>query len=91
MSRLRQLMIDDMKLAGVSAATHAIYINGVRGLAAHYRRSPDELSEEEVRAYLITLMPVQANRRDAPAPVQAQGSTAAWHRATPERHPWAPL
>jgi hypothetical protein len=54
MSPLRQLMID-MKLAGLSAATHTIYINAVRGLAAHYRRSPDELSEEEVRAYLLKM------------------------------------
>ena len=44
-----------MKLAGLSAATHTIYINAVRGLAAHYRRSPDELSEEEVRAYLLKM------------------------------------
>ena len=42
MSPLRQRMIEDMKLAGLSAATHTIYINAVRGLAAHYRRSPDE-------------------------------------------------
>jgi predicted DNA-binding transcriptional regulator YafY len=55
MSPLRQRMIDDMKLAGLSAATHTIYISAVRDLAAHYRRSPDELSEEEVRAYLLAM------------------------------------
>ena len=54
MSPLRQRMIEDMKLAGLSAATHTIYINAV-GLAAHDRRSPDELSEEEVRAYLLKM------------------------------------
>jgi hypothetical protein len=48
-------MIEDMKLAGLSAATHGIYINAVRALAAHYRRSPDQLSEEEVRAYLLSM------------------------------------
>lgn len=53
MSPLRRRMIEDMKLAGLSATTHTIYINAVRGLAAHYRRSPDQLSEEEVRAYLL--------------------------------------
>lgn len=53
MSPLRKRMIDDMKLAGLSSTTHTIYINAVRGLAAHYRRSPDQLSEEEVRAYLL--------------------------------------
>jgi Phage integrase, N-terminal SAM-like domain len=48
-------MIQDMKLPGLAAATHAIYINAVRGLAAHYRRSPDQLSEEEVRAYVLSM------------------------------------
>jgi hypothetical protein len=55
MSPLRQRMIEDMNLAGLSAGTHAIYIKAVRGLAAHYRRSPDQLSEEEVRTYLLKL------------------------------------
>ena len=53
MSPLRQRMIEDMKLAGLSAGTQAIYIKAVRGLAAQYRRSPDQLGEEEVRAYLL--------------------------------------
>ena len=53
MSPLRQRMIEDMKLAGLSSGTQAIYIKAVRGLAAQYRRSPDQLSEEEVRAYLL--------------------------------------
>jgi len=48
-------MIEDMKLAGLSPATHATYIDAVRKLAAHYRRSPDQLSEEEVRAYILSL------------------------------------
>jgi hypothetical protein len=56
MSPLRERMIEDMKLAGLSEATHAIYIKAVRGLAAHYRRSPDELSEEEIRAYLLSML-----------------------------------
>jgi hypothetical protein len=48
-------MIEDMKLAGLSPATQATYIDAVRKLAAHYRRSPDQLSEEEVRAYILSL------------------------------------
>jgi len=50
MSPLRQRMIEEMKLAGLASATQAIYIAAVCSLAAYYRRSPDELSEEEVRA-----------------------------------------
>ena len=55
MSPLRQRMIDDMTLAGLSPTTQAIYIKAVRGLAGHYRRCPDGLSEEEVRAYLLAM------------------------------------
>jgi hypothetical protein len=55
MSPLRVRMIEDMKLAGLATSTKAVYIDSVRKLAAHYRRSPDELSEEEVRSYLIGL------------------------------------
>jgi integrase/recombinase XerD len=39
-------MIEDMKLSGLSPGTQATYIDAVRKLAAHYRRSPDQLSEE---------------------------------------------
>ena len=55
MSPLRLRMIEDMKLAGLAPATQALYIAAVCSLAAYHRRSPDELSEEEVRAYLLAL------------------------------------
>jgi hypothetical protein len=55
MTRLRLRMIEDMKSAGLTAGTQAIYIDAVRRLAAHYRRSPDQLTQEEVRAYLLSL------------------------------------
>ena len=55
MTPLRCRMIEDMTLAGLAPGSQDIYIRSVRRLAAHYRRSPDELSEEEVRSYLIGL------------------------------------
>ena len=55
MTPLRRRMIEDMNLAGLASGSQQIYIKSVRRLAAHYRRSPDELSEEEVRSYLIRL------------------------------------
>jgi hypothetical protein len=55
MTPLRQRMIDDMRLAGFAERTRDVYIQAVRRLAAHYKRSPDVLSEEEVRAYLLHL------------------------------------
>ena len=55
MTPLRLQMIEDMKSAGLAAATQTVYIDAVRRLAAHYRRSPDRLTEDEVRGYLLGL------------------------------------
>ena len=55
MTALRQRMIEDMKLAGLSALTQDLYVRAVRRLAKHFRRAPDQLSEEEVRSYLLGL------------------------------------
>ena len=55
MSALRMRMIEDMTLSGLAAGTQATYIDAVRKLAAHYRRSPDQLTEEDVRAYILQL------------------------------------
>jgi len=48
-------MIDSMILAGLSEGTQNLYVQAVRRLAAHYHRSPDLLSEDEVRSYLLGL------------------------------------
>jgi hypothetical protein len=48
-------MIEDMTLAGLAPRTQEVYLQAARRLAAHYKRSPDLLSEEEVRAYLLHL------------------------------------
>ena len=55
MTPLRQRMIDDMQLRGLSARTQETYVTAVRQLAKHYRRSPDRISEEELRQYFLYL------------------------------------
>jgi hypothetical protein len=55
MSPQRARMIDDMILAGLAEGTRKLYVQAVRRLAAHNHRSPDLLSEEEVRNYLLRL------------------------------------
>jgi site-specific recombinase XerD len=49
-------MIDAMTVRGFAPATHESYIAAVRALAKHYRRSPDELSVQEVEAYLVHMV-----------------------------------
>jgi len=55
MTPLRQRMIEDMQLNGLSASTQECYVNAVRGLAGHFHRSPDKLCEEELRDYFLYL------------------------------------
>jgi len=55
MTPLRWKMIDDMRAAGLAAETQTVYLRAVAALAAYYRRAPDQLSEAEVRAYLLHL------------------------------------
>ena len=53
MSRLRNRMIQDMKLAGLVERTQREYLWAVRQLAAYYMISPDHLSERHVEKYLL--------------------------------------
>ena len=55
MTELRQRMIEDMKLAGLSDGTQQVYADGVKKLAEHYDRPPDQLTEEQVRQFFLHL------------------------------------
>jgi len=48
-------MIEDMQLRGLSPLTQRAYVRVVRDLALYYDRSPDEIEEEELRAYFLYL------------------------------------
>ena len=49
MTPLRRRMLEDMQLRGFSARTQGCYVAAVRQLAEHYHRSPDLLTEEDLR------------------------------------------
>jgi integrase/recombinase XerD len=55
MTPLRQRLIEELVLRGYSDKTKEAYVHAVTCLAAHYRRPPDELKDEETRAYLVQL------------------------------------
>jgi len=55
MSVLRQKMIEDMQLRGFAVRTQEAYLSAVRQLAKHYRKSPDQIEEEELRQYFLFL------------------------------------
>jgi integrase/recombinase XerD len=55
MTVLRQRMIEDMQLRGLSTNTQEAYVRAVRDLAAYYNKSPDKINDEELRAYFLYL------------------------------------
>lgn len=56
MGALREQMDKDMVLRGMSPRTRESYLYAVRGLAKHYRKSPDTLSEQDIQNYLLYLI-----------------------------------
>ena len=56
MSAIRQRMIEDMQLHGYSAKTQTAYLGAVRGLAGHYHRTPEEITQDELRSYFLYLV-----------------------------------
>jgi integrase/recombinase XerD len=59
MSKLRERMIGDMQLRGFADRTIEAYVHAVRALARHFNTSPDRISEEQVREYLLHLTNVK--------------------------------
>jgi integrase/recombinase XerD len=55
MSALRQKMIEDMQLKGLAVRTQEAYVNAVLQLSRHIKKSPDSISEEELREYFLYL------------------------------------
>jgi integrase/recombinase XerD len=55
MTPLRQRMMEDLQLRGLAAKTQDSYLRAIRQLAEHYRKSPDLITEEELRLYFLYL------------------------------------
>src|SRR5262249_21700211 len=56
MTPLRQKLIDEIQLRGFSIHTQDCYVRSVTGLARFYHRSPDQISDDEIKAYLLHLL-----------------------------------
>ena len=53
MNTLCERLIQDMQLQGFSPRTQQAYARAVRKLAEHYQKSPDLVTEEELRQYFL--------------------------------------
>jgi integrase/recombinase XerD len=64
MTELRKRMIECLQLRGLSERTQEAYTRAVRQLAEHYHKSPDLLTEEELRQYFLFLKNVKHYSRN---------------------------
>lgn len=51
MTALRDKMMQDLELAGYASRTRKLYIDAIRDFARFFRRSPEKLGQDEVRAW----------------------------------------
>jgi hypothetical protein len=49
-------MVQDMKIRGFTPGTQDRYLEAIEALARHYHRPPDQLTQEQIRAYLLYLI-----------------------------------
>jgi integrase/recombinase XerD len=56
MTPLRQRMFEDMQMRNLSPGTQAIYVREVAQFAGYFNRSPEVLTREHVRQYLLYLI-----------------------------------
>jgi site-specific recombinase XerD len=63
MTPLRQRLLEDLQMRNFSSHTQQAYVRAVAQLALYHHKSPDQISPDEVRAYLLHLI---NERRIAP-------------------------
>lgn len=65
MTILRQKMEADLQLRGLAPNTCKAYLRAVKQLSTHYHKSPDCLTEDEIKAYFLWLMNEKKASRSA--------------------------
>jgi integrase/recombinase XerD len=85
MTPLRQRMLEDMQLRGLTPETQRSYVHYMAGLARFYQTSPDQLGLEEIREYQLYLI---NERRLSPDSVNAFVSAAKFFYHVTLETPW---
>jgi integrase/recombinase XerD len=65
MTNFKERMIEDLQLRGMSETTQKMYVRAVHKLSEHYRKPPDQVTEEELRQYFLYLKNVRKLSRTA--------------------------
>ena len=61
MTPLRQRLIDDLTLRGYAQRTIGAYVAVVARLSRFFHTAPDQLTEEQLRTYLVQLTTTRAS------------------------------
>ncbi len=56
MTSLREKMISDMQLYRLASATQDSYLRSMEGLAKYFSMSPDKVSEDKLKEYILYLV-----------------------------------
>jgi len=65
MTELRKRFIEDLQLKGYSVRTQEMYVRAVRQLSQHYKKTPDLITDEELRDYFLYNLNVRKWSRTA--------------------------
>ncbi|MDP9314951.1 MAG: site-specific integrase [Chloroflexota bacterium] len=88
MTPLRQRMIADMQLRGLADRTQESYLSAVQHLALHYRKPPDQITDEELRQYFLYL---RNEKRVAPSTAHVALNALRFLYAHTLHRPWPML
>ena len=55
MTPLREQMIQDMQLQRLGERTQEAYIHNVEQFSLHFKKSPDQLNEDQIKTYMLYL------------------------------------
>jgi site-specific recombinase XerD len=58
-------MIEDLQLRGLAPKTQQAYVRAVRQLAEHFKKSPEDITEEDLRQYFLYLKNVRHASRSS--------------------------
>jgi integrase/recombinase XerD len=59
MGKLRDRMVQDLKLTGYSPVTARIYLHWTKSFARHFMLSPTKMGEKQIRSFLLHLLDVR--------------------------------
>jgi integrase/recombinase XerD len=86
-TRLRKMMLDELQRRNYAQNTVRTYISAVEEFAAYFRKRPDQLGPEHIRAYQVHLF---RDRKLSPGTVEQRGAALRFFFVKTLRRPYLP-